>query len=93
MAEGLNLLGESLSVRIRVDYEGAHLSHATALFTLDELRECLAAQGLHIVTAGEKAVLATCADLADSTCLAYQRSGPFRFVAQTELFRREKAKP
>jgi hypothetical protein len=48
----------------------------------------LAARGLHIVSAADKAVLDACADLAMSTCVGYQRSTPFRFIAQLELARR-----
>jgi hypothetical protein len=56
---------------------------------LDQLREHLAARGLHVVTTADKTVLDGCTDLETSTCVAYQRSTPFRFIAQLELARRE----
>lgn len=87
----LNLLGEQLSVRVRVDYEGAHLSHVTTLLTLDELRQCLADQGLHIVTAAEKAVLEAANLVLDSSLrrIADENGGCLADWAKAELAKRE----
>lgn len=42
----------------------------------------LAAEGLHVVTAAEKAVLAACLDLGDTQVLWYQNSGAFRHICR-----------
>lgn len=79
----------------------AAMAEADEWGTVADFERSLAEQGLHVVTAEQwqtlvqratsdtdKAVLTACADLAWSTCHAYQNSGPFRHVAQAELDRR-----
>lgn len=67
----------------------AAMAEADEWGTVADFERSLADQGLHVVSAADKATLDACADLAWSTCHAYQNSGPFRHVAQAELRKRE----
>lgn len=84
LESGLNIVGEMLSVRIRVDYDGARLSHVTELFFVDEVRDCLAQDGLHVVSAADKAVLDACAALSDGSLRWLVRGTSVDIVALAE---------